>query len=118
MRNRFVHISGLKGARLTMNEKGTQLFVEGGDQSLDLDDFGITTDHDREFLGELVQVVYHTKKTHLGKDGGDADYVHKFGRMESNGKKTELPKVGYDRLNEEILISGGGYEIPSEGIDG
>jgi len=114
----FVTVQGLKGARLTMNENGTQLFIEGGDQSLDLDDFAVKTDHDREYLGELVQITYHTDKKHLGNEGGKADYVHRFGKMESNGRKTELPKVGYDRLNEEILISGGGYTIPAEGIDG
>ena len=113
-----VEIAGLKGARLTMNESGTQLFVEGGDQSLDLAQFGVKTEHDREYLGELARVTYHTNKTHLGRDGGNADYVHTFGRMESSGKKTERPQVFYDVLNEEILIAGGGYEIPSEGIDG
>ena len=113
-----VEIAGLKGAHLTMNEAGTQLFVEGGDQSLDLAQFGVKTEHDREYLGELARVTYHTNKTHLGRDGGNADYVHTFGRMESSGKKTERPQVFYDVLNEEILIAGGGYEIPSEGIDG
>ena len=117
-RNRIVVVKGFKGARLTMNEERSQLFVEGGDQSLDVEDFGIKTNHDFEYLGELVRITYHTNKTHLGREGGDADYVHTFGKMESNGRKTELPRVGYGRRNEEILISGGGYEIPAEGIDG
>ncbi len=112
-----VTVKGFKDARLTMNEAGTQLYVEGGDQALDLASFGIKEPHEREYLGEGVEVTYHTTKKHLGKEGGEANYVHKFGRIEGGGK-TERPKMIYDVLNEEIIFAGGGYTIPSEGIDG
>lgn len=113
-----VTVKGFKGARLTMNEAGTQLYVEDGDQALDLASFGIKRDpHDREYLGECVEVVYHTVKKHLGKEGGDANYSHRFGHIEG-GEKTERPQMLYDVLNEEIIFAGGGYTIPSEGIDG
>ena len=121
MQNRFVHVREFKGARLTENPEITQLYVEGGDTSVDLADFGIRNEpHEYEYLGELVQCVYHTDKSHLGNDGGRADYHHKFGKAETllRLKKTELIKVGYHTPDEEFIFIGGGYEIPPEGIDG
>jgi hypothetical protein len=106
---------------LAMNEARTQLFIEGGDQSVDLKDFGISEPHEEEVLGTLRDVYYFTRKDHLGSEGGTAVYHHKFGSKEHHvfGKKrTPYPTVLYDTRNKLMRIAGGGYSIPDEGIDG
>jgi hypothetical protein len=121
--NRKVEVSGFKGALLAQDEKGKQLYIVGGDQSVNLKDFGITQAHELEILGALTAVVYFTTKDHLmPEDGGTANYKHKFGngaRTYKFGKHgTRFPLVGYDVRNRLLSIQGGGYELPAEGIDG
>jgi hypothetical protein len=100
-----------KGTYLAMNERRTQLFIVGGDQSVCLKDFGISPVHETEVLGEVREVVYFTEKTHLiEKDGGKGPYGHKF--------KSPLPVLVYDTRNKLLSFAGGGYTIPSEGITG
>jgi hypothetical protein len=117
---KYVDMSDFGQAWLTEHPTMKQLYVEGGDQSLDLAEFGLDDNepHEVEFLGELVRCEYFTDKSHLGKDGGEAVYHHKFGKNELTLKKTELIRVGYHVPDEQILFVGGGYEIPAEGIDG
>jgi hypothetical protein len=106
-----VTLSGFKGALLCFNEKRTQLYVEGGDQSVNLKEFGIgpSQAHEMEVLGEVVAVDYHTTKDHLGKEGGTAIYRHKFSKP--------FPELQYDVPNEQLIFSGGRYVILDEGID-
>lgn len=114
-------------AYLTMNEAATQLFIDGGDQSVNLEDFGILEPYrEWETLGQVKQVWYFTTKDHLGADGGTATYRHKFGgvgeyRVPSTGrmvrKRSRLPDLIYDVRNQLLYFSGGGYTIPDEGID-
>jgi hypothetical protein len=116
------HISGFKGAFLAFNESKNQLFVEGGDQSLDLADFGIDSPHELETVGRLTDIGYQTNKTHLGDEGGEAVYVHKFRSTNQNGKHVVVkiaryPDLIYDVRNEQLLFSGGSYEILREGIN-
>lgn len=108
-----VELSGFKGALLAQNENGTQLYIEGGDQKVDLGVFGIRKPHEREVLGAVVSVVYDTTKDHLGKDGGTASYHHKFG-----AKRSRLPMLVYDVRNKLLEFAGGGYSLPDVGIDG
>lgn len=115
-------ISGFKGAVLAFNETKNQLFVEGGDQHVNLEDFGIDSPHELETLGRLTDIGYHTKKTHLGSEGGEAVYVHKFRTTNDGGKHVVVkiaryPDLIYDVRNEQLLFSGGSYEILREGID-
>ena len=99
------------GTYLAENEKRTQLFITGGDQSVNLRDFGISKPHESEILGEVSEIGYRTEKLHLiEKDGGKGLYVHKFG--------TPRPTLIYDTRNKVLSFAGGGYTIPSEGIDG
>ena len=116
----YVVLSDFGEAYLTENPKMKQLYTEGGDQSVDLEEFGLDArdPHEYEYLGELVRCVYHTRKDHLGRDGGTADYHHRFGKNELTLKKTELIKVGYHVPDSQLIFIGGGYEIPPEGIDG
>ena len=117
---RVVTVKNFNGAMLTRHPSKVQLYVEGGDQSLDLDEFGLSNSdaHEVEYLGHLVEVTYYTVKDHLGREGGEANYVHKFGVNEATAEKTECPRVNYRVADEQIEFSGGGYTIPSEGIDG
>ena len=106
-----VTLSGFKGALLAFNEAQTQLFVEGGDQTVDLAEFGISgRPHECEVLGEVLSVDYFTRKDHLSAaDGGTAVYRHKF--------EKPYPTLIYDVLNEQLSFSGGDYVILPEGID-
>lgn len=101
------------GAVLATDGAKRQLYIVGGDQSVDLAEFGIDpeTAHDRELLGELVRVVYHTDKSHLGDQGGDADYHHEFG--EETGQRGALI---YNTLSQTLEIAGGGYSIEAAGV--
>jgi hypothetical protein len=115
-------ISGFKGALLAFNEEKNQLFVEGGDQSVNLGDYGIRKAHEFETLGKVTDIGYHTNKTHLGDEGGEAIYVHKFRSTNENGKHVIVkiarePDLIYDARNESLMFSGGSYEILREGID-
>ena len=107
-----IELSGFKGAMLTANEDGSQLYIDGGDQSVDLDDFGLGgTTKERVVLGELSVVEYFTRKDHLGDQGGTAVYVHQMG--EEGGR---LPILLY-RVRDELLeVAGGDYTMPAEGI--
>lgn len=123
--DRKVRLEHFKGAILSETEKGTQLYIKGGDQSVNLKDFGITTPHELEILGALLNVVYFTTKDHLRpEDGGTANYRHKFGgegrtkRYVFGKKGARLPMVGYDVRNKLLSIQGGTYKIVAEGIDG
>ncbi len=118
------------GAQLSMNEnplvKGkalTQLFIVGGDQELDratLRQFGISHLHEQEVLGKCVDIVYFTTKSHLGRDGGEADYHHRFSE-DTAGKNVRLrilksPTATYHVVNKIIGLWGGVYQILPEGI--
>lgn len=107
-----VIIKGFKGAFLAQNEAATQLYIEGGDQSVNLADFGIRQPvHEKEVLGVCQNVYYFTTKDHLRpEDGGTATYNHRFGRKK--------PTIVYDVRNQLLEFAGGGYTIPDEGIDG
>ena len=108
-----VILSGFKGALLAQNEGATQMYIEGGDQKVDLSSFGIRKPHETEILGAALSVVYDTTKDHLGKDGGTASYRHKFG-----AKNSRLPMIVYDVRNKQLYFAGGGYTLPDVGIDG
>jgi hypothetical protein len=104
-----VTLSGFKKALLAFNENRTQLFIEGGDQSVDLKQFGIKTPHETETLGEVRVIEYFTIKDHLGDEGGKAVYVHKFSKP--------YPVLIYNVLDQQLTFSGGSYKVLAEGID-
>lgn len=104
-----VSLTGFKAALLAFNEKGTQLYVVGGDQSLDLKQFSIRDPHEAEVLGEVLSVEYFTRKDHLRpEDGGTAIYHHTF--------KSPRPTLAYDVVNKQLTFEGGSYKIQPEGI--
>jgi hypothetical protein len=96
-------------AYLTSNEDGTQLFITGGDQSLDLPGLGITgPEANKELVtvGSVTHIVYHAHKIFDGKRE-EFDYIHKFSE-DSHGP---LPVLLYDRINQQLKLSGGMYKI-------
>lgn len=129
-----IQIYGFQGAQLSMSahsmralvndrEPITQLYIVGGDQGLDaktLRQFGIDTGslHEQEVLGKCVDITYFTEKTHLGRDGGVADYVHAFGEESAKRKMRILvsPTATYHTVNKIIGLWGGKYTIEPEGI--
>lgn len=115
-------IKGFKGALLAFDEGKRQLFVEGGDQSLDLTEFGIRKPHELETLGKVLDIDYHTTKTHLVDEGGTATYAHTFRTTNENGQHVVVtiaryPDLIYRVLDEQLEFSGGSYTIKREGID-
>jgi hypothetical protein len=114
-----------KGTLLAFNEKRNQLFVEGGDQSVDLRLFGIDLNdsHELETLGKATKIGYFTTKVHLAEeDGGTAVYEHKFRMTNQDGQHVTVriaryPDVIYRVLDEHLEFSGGSYKILPEGID-
>jgi hypothetical protein len=118
-------IEGLGNAVLAFNEAKNQLFIEGGDQRMspaELRKFGITDEHELQTLGKLVGVGYFTDKKHLGSEGGEAVYSHRFRTTNENGIHITVtiaryPDLIYRVLDEQFEISGGSYEILREGID-
>jgi hypothetical protein len=121
-----VMIDGFKGAMLSANEANTQLYIEGGDQSVNLADFGLGEPyHDKEDLGEIEKLYYSTNKTHLGDQGGEAIYHHTLGEERTKrdylfgklkGRKVPRPRLVYDVMNQALEIIGGEYVIEPEGI--
>jgi hypothetical protein len=120
-------LHGFDGAMLAMNERGivegspAQLYIVGGDQSLDsrtLKQFGVDGTHEQEVLGSCVDITYFTDKTHLGRDGGQADYVHAFGEESAKRQMRILvsPTATYHTVNKIIGLWGGKYTIEAEGI--
>jgi hypothetical protein len=115
-------ITGFKGAILAFNEEKNQLFVEGGDQSMNLEDFGIRHPHELETLGKIKHIDYFTTKDHLGDEGGEATYTHQFRTTNQNGEHVVVtiaryPDLIYRVRDEQLEFSGGSYTIRAEGID-
>lgn len=114
-----------KDVLLAFNETRNQLFIEGGDQSVDLKAFGINPRdvHELETLGKATRIGYFTNKVHLAaEDGGEAVYDHKFRMTNEDGRHVTVrvaryPDVIYRVRDEHLEFSGGSYKILPEGID-
>lgn len=107
---------------LAFNEERNQLFIEGGEQSVDLPAFGIKRPHELETLGKVTGIDYFTRKDHLGSEGGTAIYRHKFRTINQDGKPVTVKILRYPDLiyrvrDQHLEFSGGSYEIKPEGID-
>jgi len=103
--------------RLCSSENGKQLYVVGGDQSLDLEALGIEgeeAEKDCVVVGEVHSIVYVTAKEHLGKtDKEVGPYEHRLGE-----NKGVMPILIYDTLNQELGFAGGSYFIDPTDYDG
>ena len=97
--------------RVAAAPDGGQLYLEGGDQKLDLGALGLANQLPKDHLeiGRAWKIVYRTSKRF--HDFEPTDYVHEFG--EDGG---QLPTVGYDVLNQRLYLIGGSYQVKPEGI--
>jgi hypothetical protein len=120
----LVDLEGFGDAVLCSNERGTQLYIEGGDQAVKLSAFGIGKPyHDIEDLGEVVKLWYFTTKDHLGDQGGEASYHHTLGEEKKTRmsygfgeKRAPKPRLLFDILNQVLAFAGGEYSVEPEGI--
>lgn len=99
------------GTKLGCSEDGRQLYLVGGDQSLDLKALGFSRDWIRDYMliGVLSELTYRTKK---GFDKFEViDYYHEVG--EDTG---DLPILAYDNMNQQLMIVGGKYRVEHDGI--
>lgn len=100
------------GVLLTFDERRTQLFIDGGNQALDPEEFGIKGEHEQVVIGPIYAVTYFTEKYHLKGGKGPGTYRHQFGTKRGEG----YPTLCYDRRNEALSIWGGVYTIDDVGI--
>jgi hypothetical protein len=126
----IVEIGDFGGALLAQDRHKTQLFVRGGNQAVNLKDFGIDPKrkHEQEILGAALEVSYETRKDHLGKAGGAGEraiHVHPFGHLKAVAMSdprrrtgSRLPIMVYDTRNKKLAFAGGGYDLPDVGIRG
>jgi HNH endonuclease len=103
-----------KNTRFASSEEGTQLFLVGGDQSVDLGAFpDVDESKETVVLGEAESVTYTTAKFHLGdEDKESGPYEHKF--AEDGGTR---PLVIYDTRNRLLSFAGGTYATEKD-MDG
>lgn len=121
--DRQVHrIENFGGSLLAFNEDRNQLFVVGGDQGVNLEDYGITKPHETETLGRVRDIGYDGEKDHLGEEGGKALYIHRFRTTNEDGVHVVVdvaryPDLIYKTRDKRLEFSGGSYTIRREGID-
>ena len=106
---RRVTMHNFSGTLLCANEEKNQLYILGGNQAAHLRDFGISRPHEVEDLGAIEEVDYYTTKEHLGRQGGEATYWHRF--------KQPRPTLHFRLRDSTLEISGGRYRITAEGIE-
>jgi hypothetical protein len=100
------------GTLLCSSEDGKQLYLRGGDQSIDLDAIHMSSDEwlrDSMVLGLILKMTYRTAKKFDGLKV--LDYEHKLG--EESGVRPELI---YDVLNNQLSVAGGQYDVRPEGV--
>lgn len=101
-----------RDTQLCSNEEGTQLYIVGGDQSLDLKALKFKADEidkDQVAVGVITEITYNTQKGfHNFKP---TDYYHELG--EESGYQ---PILTYDARSQLLTIAGGAYKIKPEGI--
>jgi hypothetical protein len=95
--------------QVTCTPDGTNIYLLGGNQTVDLEAINIETDKDYVELGECTYIRYHTCKGF--HDFEPTAYWHKFGEV--NGVR---PMLAYDAVNKKLFLLGGDYECRPEGI--
>lgn len=104
-------------ALLCSNEAGTQLYIQGGDQSVDLKAIHMSDVpvKDSMILGEAYFVSYFTTKDF--DQHKPTIYEHELAE-ESDKRRKHLgqgsgmyPTVRYDTLNQKLYLDGGEYHI-------
>lgn len=106
--------------RLCLSADGKQLYIRGGDQSVNLTQFAKYAAHSIDttkhfvMLGKVQEVVYYTAKEHLEEaDKVPGNYGHTLG-----GKNGDMPFLVYDRLSQLLSFVGGAYYVDPKDYDG
>lgn len=98
---------------LASNAAGTQMYFIGGNQDLRdvISEAAGKIDQTKDFLflGEIDGVVYRARKEFTNFE--ETDWDHKLGE---DGHKR--PVLMYDKLNREMMMVGGEYQVKYEGI--
>jgi len=105
---------------LCSNEEGTQLYIEGGDQELDLSSIKMDGDRwvkDRMVVGEFAppegkrkyNITYRARKDFDGFE--EIDYQHWLGEPSKDLRKPAAPFLEYEPRNHKLYITGGQYII-------
>jgi hypothetical protein len=120
--DREIHLIHFNRSLLAFNENMNQLFIEGGDQTINVKEFGYTEPHEVYTLGKVRSFDYETDKRHLGKEGGRAIYHHQFRTTNEGGQVVVVtvkryPDLIYRELDGQLEFSGGSYTIRREGVD-
>lgn len=107
---------------------GRSLYFLGGDQSVNLERFGLPRKAERDLvmLGECRKIAYFTHKGFHNFE--PTEYRHKFGTVDRRPDLLEswqrelgrsqgrFPSLAFDALNERLLLVGGAYKVHREGI--
>lgn len=95
---------------LTCSEKGDQLFIQGGDQKLDVKALGFEQAdiHDQMVIGTITRVWYRARKTFEAQGREQVDFYHDFGK---EGSKGICPVLTYKPRDPSLQIYGGRYTI-------
>lgn len=106
------------------NEAANQLYLVGGDQSLDLEALGfreafnikhdgesfeVTDIRDLMTIGPIIKLTYRTQKAFDKFE--DVDYYHALGE-----DTKERALLLYDTVNQRLKIAGGEYSIQQPGV--
>lgn len=97
---------------LCSSPDGTQLYIQGGNQCLDLQGLKMAgEDWERQHMviGEMTETTYRTEKSF--DKFQTIDYYH------ANGEESGvLPQLVYDPINKVLGVAGGRYKVLPEGI--
>jgi hypothetical protein len=90
---------------------GNQIYFLGGNQDVTgiLPKRGVDSNKDFIDMGECDCIIYTADKDFDNFE--EKDYQHEFG--EETG---ERPRLMFDRLNQQLYLIGGAYEVKREGI--
>lgn len=90
---------------------GNQIYFVGGNQDITqiLEQARIDMAKDLIVVGECQYIIYTTDKDFDNFE--EKDYQHEFG--EETG---DLPVLVFDKLNRQLYLTGGAYEVKREGI--
>lgn len=100
-----------EGTRLAASPDGAQLYFVGGDQEIPLKTLGLAGQLPKDYVdaGTVRRIVYRTRKGF--DDFQEIEYVHRMG--EKGGRP---PRLGYDTRNKLLFLTGGTYQVKTEGI--
>ena len=101
--------TGFGDCQVVSTPDGANIYFVGGDQRVNLEALDIASDKDMIELAPCVYICYHTVKGF--HDFAPIDYFHSFG--EEDGIR---PMLAYDRLNKNLFLLGGNYQVKREGI--